>query len=145
MRRNRVVSDVLPLIGLVVTLVIVYDFDRWMGTREPIVWVAGLSNLLLSGLLLALWWLMNLENERSKLVAMIFLLVGLLLTFGPPLLPELRLQLPFSLAFLIEHNTLTRYAGGFVAVMGLVGLFSVRRRRFDRFFSSYDQRPRIQM
>jgi hypothetical protein len=145
MRRNRVVSDILPLIGLVITLAVAYGFDRWMDTRELAGWVVGLSNLLLSGLLLALWWLMNLEDARSRLVAVVFLLIGLLLTFGPSLLPDLRLQLPFSLAFLMEHNALMCYAGGFVAVMGLVGLFPVRRKRFDRFFRSYDQRPRPRM
>jgi len=139
--QKHISAKAIPLTGMVGVLVIAYGLDRWLEVQRkmaaqtlnsvPHYWLWIGANLLIAGSLLALSWLVIFRGDRSRPVASILLIVGLLLTLYPVFavtaysafsVPE-----PMRLLAYLLPNSLLAHSGAFLAVIGLVSLVSGKR------------------
>lgn len=90
MIRKHTLVKVISLAAMVGLLAMAYGRDRWLELQKriatqtfnpmPGMWLSVVANLLIAGSLLGLSWLLIFKGDRSRLVTMIYLIVGLFLT-----------------------------------------------------------------
>ncbi|CAG0926879.1 hypothetical protein TFLX_00244 [Thermoflexales bacterium] len=125
-------TQLISLIGLISVLLLAFGLDRAiLFLREEnsrtftlgdiLLWAYPLANWVLAICVLMLFWIVVVSGERSKFVAMVFLVVGLPMLFVP--------LIYFTPAFaglnLIDYllpDKLLYHAGGFIAAIGLLRL-----------------------
>jgi hypothetical protein len=90
----------------------------------PYLWGGLLANLFLAIGILGLFWLFIIRRSMSKITALIFVIVGLAMTFSPALASAIPGLLSFMHASIVEFDSKLSVASAFVVVMGLWGLFS---------------------
>ncbi len=134
----------LPLAGLIVALVGIHGLGiarRVMQSAAsrtfesgPLMWFYAAYNLLFAAAMLGLAWLVCGWQPRSKLVAAIYLSVGVLLVLSAParMLPLRNIVPP--LAWLLNTSGFAQdpatgpvLAGAFIALSGLIALLPRRR------------------
>jgi hypothetical protein len=140
------------LLGLMVVFGLAYGLDFWVNTlREtgfrtfqiaPYIQGSILANVVISLAVMVLAWRVLFRERRSQLVAVIFLLVGLMVT----LLPVILLNIPQSSPILSDpefrilrvsflySSTISRLqlAGALVVSIGLLGLLPVKSKHLRR-------------
>jgi hypothetical protein len=120
------------LAGMLAVLILAYGLERGLhelqliATRTfnaaPFAWTSVLANLALAGALLALAWFTLRQGERSRWVALIFLLVGALLVFAWPIFVSTLVRiLPLDPRYLAPGSRLV-YASAFIAAIGAFNL-----------------------
>lgn len=140
--QKHTLAKAISLTGMVGLLAVAYGLDRWLEVQQrkivtqtfnpmPRLLLSVAANLLMAGSLLALSWLVIFRGDRSRLVASIFLIVGLFLTLYPAIAPAahsvLSLSGPMRLFLYLLPNSLLARSGAFLAVIGLVSLMSGRQ------------------
>lgn len=133
-------TTIISLAGLVIVFFLAYGFDRLIMAFQQaasaafalstFLWLSGIANLVLAGALLLLAWYVNIRAARSRLVSVIFIVLGLLVTFTSALIFTFFATLPP----LGIYEYLTPYsqvvvAAGLVAVIGIAGL--IPRKSLD--------------
>lgn len=127
---------IVSLVGMAGILAIAYLIERGLEVLKPLavrqfnalpfLWAASAADLLLAGLLLLLAWLVNSRGARSRVVGLIFLVVGWLLAFAHAIAITGRLHLPqtgLPLLPYLSSGSRVVYAAAFIAVLGAVSLF----------------------
>jgi hypothetical protein len=130
-------ANVVAILGMIITLLLAYGLDYWVQSAKqtasqtfdmvPLMWGAGLANLLLAGAFLLLAWFVALRAKRNRYRAAIFIMSGLLSTFSAGIYFALpAVVLPFDpVPFLVSTSHLS-LAGAFIAVLGLASLVQQR-------------------
>ncbi len=91
-------------------------------------WGSGLANLLLAGILMLFAWLVYERTDRSTLLAVLFIVVGLPAAFWVVLWISLpHIALPFRWAPLIASASRFTMTGAFIAAVGVACLLSPGR------------------
>jgi hypothetical protein len=125
-------KSLLSLISMLAVLILAYALERGLHELQviasrtfnaaPFVWAAPLADLLLAGALLTLAWFTLRKDERSRWVALVFVLVGLLLVFAWPINVYTWVKIsPLDARYLAADSRLV-IAAGFVAAIGALGL-----------------------
>jgi hypothetical protein len=131
--QERRLKVAVSLVGMVITLVTAFAFDYWLAILEarasrtfdvtPVVWVVISSHLVLSGMSLALAWYVLCRGRPSRLIAIIFLFVGLAITLYPAMaLATELLDIPFSLRWALSPDSRFVYVSAFIGVLGIASL-----------------------
>ncbi len=132
-------QKVVALAGMLGTLVIaagcdsVFETLRHTGANTfnpmPFMWLAGPFTLVFAATIGLLGWYEIFKAEPSVGVSTIFLLLGLFIVFSPPLVMQFEfvaISLQFLQSLIPAAPTSFLFdAGGFIAVMGAVGLVRV--------------------
>jgi hypothetical protein len=127
--------------GMVGILVLAWGFDRLYEFARrgipssgdplpPVIWVSAITNWALAVLVLLLAWFVIFKNGGSPLVFLIFLLVGLLVTFSFSLEPlSLLSPLLGPIDFFLPGSPRSLYfqASAFISIIGTIGLLARRR------------------
>ncbi len=135
-------GSLISLLGLVAVLAVARGLDAILESLRgrnavtfdlpyAIMWWQTLSALLLAALLLLLAWYVVLRAPRNAWIAALFLAAGALVVLAPQIYftPALSSWIPayvFSSTTMPGSNLVT--AGGFIFVIGLLGLVLPRRR-----------------
>ncbi|MCK7522546.1 MAG: hypothetical protein MZV64_35120 [Ignavibacteriales bacterium] len=125
---------IISLLGLAATFAIAYGFDRWSellrrqasATFAPTsyYWFFSISNLIFAGLMLVLAWFVCFRANKTRVIPVIFMIVGLFATFVfavdvSILAPDSHYMItPFPLM----PNTRVAHVAAFITVIGFAGL-----------------------
>lgn len=123
----------ISIVGMVITLVTALALDNWLAILEarasrtfdvmPAVWVVTGSHLVLSGMSLALAWNLLCRGRPSRLMAIIFLVVGLAVLLYPAIaITTELLDIPFSLRWALSPDSRFVYISAFIVVLGIASL-----------------------
>ena len=126
---------IISLAGLVIVFFLAYGFDRLIMTLQQaataafalssFLWLGGLANLILAGALLLLAWFVYFRAAKSKLISVIFTVLGLLGTFASALIFTFFSTLPpLGIAEFLSPYSRVVVVAGLIAVIGIVGLFT---------------------
>ncbi len=129
-------TQIIPLAGMIIVLLLAFGLDqvilflreenaRTFTLAYALLWVYVLANLVLAVCVLVLFWLAAVRGERSKPVAVIFLIIGLLMLLAPVLYFTPAFA-SLNLTYYLSPDKLLYQAGGFVAVIGLLSLILPR-------------------
>jgi hypothetical protein len=131
MEKRRNSAAAISLASMMLLLVLAYALDSWIELLKQslsqsfiilIFWIPPLVNLVWAACLLLFSGLVNFRVERSKPVAVVFLVVGLALAAYPTIMFFLP-TLPFpELLGTISFNSRLVYSGAFIAATGVLGL-----------------------
>jgi hypothetical protein len=93
MNKRRTSEPVISISGMILSLAVSFSLERWLVTArtysaqyfQPIVVYTSLAgiHLLQATVLLALAWYVNVKTDRNLVTALVFLMVGSLLTLYP--------------------------------------------------------------
>lgn len=119
--QKRIATASIALAGMAGTLALAYGFDRWIeslrvaASRTPVralwpLWPSSAANLVLAGCLVTLVWFVICRSMRSKLVASIFVVVGLLAVL-----------LSSTIGAMVPLFR-TGYTGAFILAIGILSL-----------------------
>ena len=123
----------ISLAGLVIVFFLAYGFDRLIMAFQQaasaafalssFLWLSGIANLILAGALLLLAWFVIFRAARSRLVSVIFIVLGLTGTFVSAFIFTFFSTLPplGVYEFLTPYSRVV-IAAGLVAVIGIAGL-----------------------
>jgi hypothetical protein len=104
------------LIGLVATLFRTLAHGSWL-------WVAGVANLVVAGLLLALAWILHAQPQPRRRVAAVFLVVGLVLTFAAAARFSFSgTFFPLGIAEFLTPDSRIAIVAAFAGALGLAGV-----------------------
>jgi hypothetical protein len=150
MNRKWVPSILMPLVGLVIVLAIAYGceilnesllarnarlFDLTL-TMIILPWSFILTTLLTTGITILLFWFVTIRTSRSKLVGVIFLIVGLfLVTFEILFLyagQRFTLFWPYFIGKTLDPNSLVFHTAAGIAISGLFMLLLPNSPRFEK-------------
>jgi hypothetical protein len=123
----------ISLAGLTAVLLMAYGFERWSLllrqrgadtlTLTPFLWLASIANLLLAVALLLLAWFVTNRANRSRFVSLIFIVVGLLITFATAITFSATSRLlPLGIMEYLTPNSRVVYAAAIIAATGIAGL-----------------------
>ncbi len=135
-------TQIVPLAGMVIALLLAFGLDRViLLLREEnaraltagyaLLWTYVLANLVLAICLLMLFWIIAARGERSKLVAVIFLIVGIPVLFAPVIYFTPAFA-GLNLTDYLLPDTLLYQAGVFMAAIGLLSLILPRQKIVNR-------------
>jgi hypothetical protein len=138
MNKRRTYELAISMSGMVLLLALSFALERWLVAArtyntqnfQPVVVYASLAgiHLLLAILLLALAWYVNVKADRSLITALIFLIVGFMLTVYPIFfilavrLPQVAALVRPSFMDLFVFGTIPAVVPPFLAVIGGWGL-----------------------
>jgi hypothetical protein len=126
----------ISLAGMLGVLVIAYALERGFevlratATRSfnvtALIWAKGGANLLFAGLMLTLAWWVGIRSGRSRRLAVLYLVAGLLLVFAQAIVGIVvsrwvEVWLPFNLSYWAANSWPAR-TGAFMAVIGMFNL-----------------------
>ncbi len=121
---KSIATDPIALAGMAGTLAAAFGFDRWIeslrvaASRTPVrapwpLWPSSAANLVLAGCLVTLAWFVTCRSKRSKLVAAIFVVVGLLVVL-----------LSSTIGSMVPLFR-TGYTGAFILATGVLNLILI--------------------
>lgn len=125
-------NTIISLLGLFAAFVMAYGFDRWSAllTRQAranftwgsYYWFLSISDLIFAGLILVLAWFVCFRANKTRIVPIIYLVVGLLATFAFAIeytvSPNFQMITP---GFLLPTSRVV-YVSAFAAAIGIAGL-----------------------
>ena len=122
--QKNITTESISLVGMAGTLALAYGFDRWLESLRvaasrtivrPLwpLWPSSAANLVLAGCLVTLSWFVTCRSGRSKLVASIFVVVGLLV-----------MLLSFTIGSMVPLFR-TGYTGAFILAIGILSLMLI--------------------
>jgi hypothetical protein len=127
------INAVVSLLGLAVTFALAYGFDKWAillrrqaretFSSEFYYWFPSISTLLFACLMLALAWFVWFRAIKTRVVSMLYLVIGLLGTFAFPI--EFSIHSSPSgliLTGFVLPNSRAVYVSAFTAAIGIAGL-----------------------
>ncbi len=125
---------IISLAGLVIVFFLAYGFDRLIMALQQaasaafalssFLWLSGIANLILAGALLLLAWFVYFRAAKSKLISVIFTVLGLLGTFASALIFTFFSTLPpLGIAEFLTPYSRVVVVAGLIAVIGIAGLF----------------------
>jgi hypothetical protein len=131
-------SKIISFAGLVIAFFGAIVCDRWIELLRiettqsfaigPYLWIAGIANLLLVVLLMALAWYVNFRAGKSILVSSVFLVIGLALTFAEAIDITFTSSLPpLGIYEYLVPTSHVLYAAAIVAVIGFASLIFPKR------------------
>lgn len=131
-------ANAVAMLGMISTLLLAYGLDYWVQSAKqtasqtfdliPLMWGAGLANLILAGAFLLLTWVTVIRTNGNKLWAAVFVVTGLLATFSVGLYFALSPgALPFDPLPILTSISHFSLAGAFIAALGLAGLILQRQ------------------
>lgn len=126
-------QQILSIAGLILTILVAYGCDRWVAWLRKLMattfdmtaylWQTSLVNLLLAVPLVLLTIHVFNQGKQSKWVSVVFLVVGLLITFaaafGISFAPN---YLSSGLIEFLLPTSRVVFAGAFIALIGLASL-----------------------
>ena len=132
-------SKIIAILGMVATLLIAYGLDYWVESSQhlaertfnyaPLLWGAGLANLLLVSVFLLLAWLVQVRMDRSKLVASVFFVIGIMANFAIGIWASLpSLAWPFDPTPFLAPTSHLALAGAFILALGVITFFPRSRK-----------------
>jgi len=124
--------ELISFVGLLATFALAYGCDRWVealrteanqsSTIASFLWQAGVANLLLAAALLLLVWFVNFRAIRSRLISLLYLLIGLAVTFAVAIeMSAVSTLPPLGVVEFFTPNSHILYTGAFVAIIGIAG------------------------
>ncbi len=130
-------TNAMALIGLVIVFILAYGFDLWIAALQrtatttfaiaPFLWLSSIANLILAGVLLLLAWFVNMRAANRRLIAVIFVIVGLLVTFASALtFTTLSTLPPLGIAEFLTPNSRVSFVAAFIVVVGIGGLIPLK-------------------
>jgi hypothetical protein len=136
-QRHRSIQ-VTSLAGMIIVLLLAFGLDRVIlflkeenartfASGYALLWTYVLANLALAICLLLLFWIVAFRSERSKLVAVIFLIIGVSMLLAPVLyfMPAFA---GLNLADYLLPDKLLYQVGAFMAAIGLLSLILPRQK-----------------
>lgn len=144
---NRFISGCWALLGMVAILLVAFVLDRLLEMLEQAAalafdpwifrWALPMAQLFLAVLAFTLFWYVGYQSQKNLFISIIYAVVGFLLVFFHALLPWMAILSLFStveflsrMAISLTPHSLLSFAGAFVALTGLLGLFFPRRVTF---------------
>jgi hypothetical protein len=124
--------------GLVATFIVAYACDRWVESLRVVatqpfaiasyLWFAGVANLLIAIAILLLLWYVVIRADKSAVVSLVFVLVGLGLTFTPAIEMFVASTLPpLGIMEFLTPNSHVLYVAAFTTIIGVAGfVFPIR-------------------
>jgi hypothetical protein len=148
MNRDKILKQIIAILGMMAALVVAYRLDRWLiqARKEaaetfilfPVLWEKLAANLIAAAMVMLLAWFVLIRLERSISLTIIFLIAGLGVMLYP--MTNLVLDIPmFSFlarspfrearAALLEagFNSLNAFSSAFVVAIGLFNLIPRQR------------------
>ena len=138
MNKRRTSEPAISISGMILSLALSFALERWLVAAktynaqnfQPAVVYASLAgiHLLLAAVLLALAWYVDVKTDRSLVTALIFLIVGSMLTVYPIFfilavrLPQMAALVRPSFMDLFVFGTIPAVVPPFLAVIGGWGL-----------------------
>jgi hypothetical protein len=130
---------IISLAGLVIVFFLAYGFDRLIMTLQQAasaafalssyLWLSSIANLILAGALLLLAWFVYFRAAKSKLISVIFMVLGLLVTFASALIYTFFSTLPpLGIAEFLTPYSRVVVVAGLIAVIGIAGLLPRKSR-----------------
>jgi hypothetical protein len=132
-KKVKLMNAVVSLLGLAVTFALAYGFDKWAillrrqaretFSSEFYYWFLSISTLLFACLMLALAWFVWFRAIKTRVVSMLYLVIGLLGTFAFPI--EFSIHSSPSGLILTDFvlpNSRAVYVSAFAAAIGIAGL-----------------------
>lgn len=142
MNKHRISEPVISILGMILALAVSFALERWLVAArtystqyfQPVVVYASLAGiyLLLAVVLLALAWYVNVKADCSLVTALIFLIVGSMLTLYPIFfmlavsLPQVAALVRPSFMDLFAFGTIPTVVTPFLVVIGVWGLLRKR-------------------
>jgi len=142
MNKRRTSEPVISISGMILSLAVSFALERWLVTArtynsqnfQQVVLYASLAgiHLLLAAVLLALAWYINVKTERNLVTALVFLMVGSLLTLYPIFflvaaqLPQVAALVRPSFMDMFVFGTIPAVVPPFLAIIGVWGLLRKR-------------------
>lgn len=128
----------ISIAGLLATIALAYGCDWWVDslhedanqlpTIAVFLWQAGIANLLLATALLLLAWFVIIRAGKSWLVTLLFILIGLGVTFASPLTILVASTLPrLDIAEALFPDTRIFYTANFIAIIGIASFVFPRK------------------
>jgi hypothetical protein len=128
------INAVVSLLGLAVTFALAYGFDKWAillrrqaretFSSEFYYWFLSISNLIFAGLMLVLAWFVCFRANKTRVIPVIFMIVGLFATFVFAV--DVSILAPYShymiTPFFLVPNTRVAHVAAFITVIGFAGL-----------------------
>jgi hypothetical protein len=135
-------EPVISISGMILSLAVSFALERWLVAArtynsqnfQPVVLYASLAgiHLLLAAVLLTLAWYINVKTERNLVTALVFLMVGSMLTLYPIFfivatqLPQVAALVRPSFMDMFVFGTIPAVVPPFLAVIGVWGLLRKR-------------------
>ena len=134
---------ILSFVGLVVAFAVAYGFQRLVthlrtqagvtasgALAKSTLWVESIAIVVLAAMLLVLAWYVVSRANRDIWVGVVFVVVGLVLTFDVAIEYSLeRFWLSDRIMNLAAYNPYGHYVAAFAAVIGIACLVVPKRRR----------------
>jgi hypothetical protein len=137
-KKVNLANAIISLLGLAVTFAIAYGFDRWSDLLRrqasanfawtSYYWFLSISNLIFAGLMLVLAWFVCFRANKTRLIPLLYLLIGLLAAFAFAI--EVTVSPTFQMitpGFLLPNSRVV-HVSAFAAAIGAAGLV---RSKFD--------------
>jgi uncharacterized membrane protein len=122
-------SKYLSLVGMVISFLLFFGLDRWLANQaqlaqdnadfQPYMLWTILIGLAICAVLYILSWLTLYRSQRSSLISIIFIVVGLLV-YAYPVLYQWITWLPIP--YLYFYDTPFAYTGIFIVLLGILHL-----------------------
>jgi hypothetical protein len=150
MNRNWISSILIPLVGLLVVLAIAYGCERMNEallalnarlfdltlTMIIIPWSFILTTLLTTGIMMLLFWFVMIRTSRSRIIGLIFLIIGLFgVSFEILFLyagQRFTLFWPFFIGKTLDPNSLVFHMAAGIAISGLFILLLPKSPQFEK-------------
>jgi hypothetical protein len=121
------------LLGMAATLLVAYGFDRWVvllngSGSNPVVlshilfWSNAVGSLLMAIMVLVLFWFNVFKVSHSRIIGMLYLLVGLFQAFYPTIAASTVGPMMHSLSNYIQPTSNLNYLGAFIAMTGILNM-----------------------
>lgn len=133
--RVNLMNAIVSLLGLAIVFAMAYGFDRWSDllrrqafanfTWISYYWFLSISNLIFPCLLLVLAWFVCFRANKTRVIPVIFLIVGLLVTFAFVIVYSIVAAssgLITTAIFLPSPDSRVVYVSAFAAAIGIAGL-----------------------
>ncbi len=135
-------TKLLAVLVMLGALLVAYGLDDWVlvsgrvaattfapADYQRVIWGSGLASLLVAGLLVLLAWLVLRCVGRSKLLALVCIVTGLLATFPLGVWTSLPgVVWPIDLTPVMGHASRFADAGAFIAALGVAYLLLPKAR-----------------
>jgi len=131
-------SKIVSLISLPAVLAVASGLERWQtAAREqasrtfefgPLGWTVSLIHLIYAGLLAGLFWWHTQPTHRSRLVGIVYVVIGLPLALYPLIAFSGLVPLPHSQMFMLPLARGLPLVGAFAAFVGLYCLVEPARQ-----------------
>jgi len=132
---KKLYTSIISLLGMFLIIYLAYKLDIWIENIKQAArkefssansWLvpANIALLLFAGLLFTWLWFVYYKDENIRVVAIIYMLVGIGLLFYNSIAIALTPKLNLQLLLPVAPQSLSAFASAFIAIVGMQRLFS---------------------